>query len=177
MKAKPNRLAVTLCEYFLSGAVVLAEPSLEDARDVLAALQPQILQLVALAPKELENTKPEFQEYYRSDIEPRLRQIGFHIKPSAIHWVDIDPSNNEPELICWTEGLAPSAWGAKEYLFVIKVPANRVFETLDAIEEKITEALRPHREQPAFARSLVGEGWLHNQANNTFANNVPNSFC
>jgi hypothetical protein len=122
MKIKGNWIVATLYGYILSGAVALAEPSLEDARNILATLQPQLLQLIALSPKELENTKSEFQEYYQSDIAPRLRQIGTHIKPSAIHWVDIDPSSEEPELICWTEGLSPSAWGAKEYLFIIKVP-------------------------------------------------------
>jgi hypothetical protein len=53
---------------------------------------------------------------------------------------------------------------------------NRVFDTLDAIEEKLTEALRPYWEQPAYARSLVGDGWLHTQANATLANFIPISF-
>ncbi|MCF7848052.1 MAG: transposase [Kiritimatiellales bacterium] len=53
--------------------------------------------------------------------------------------------------------------------------SERVFETLDAIEEKITEALRPYWEQPVYARSLVGDGWLHTQANATPAKFMPNS--
>lgn len=53
---------------------------------------------------------------------------------------------------------------------------NRVFETLDAIEEKLTEALRPYWEQPLYARSLVGDGWLHTQANATLVNFIPFSF-
>jgi transposase len=53
---------------------------------------------------------------------------------------------------------------------------NRVFDTLEAIEEKITEALRPYWEQPAYARSLVGDGWLYDQANGSFAKFIPNSF-
>ena len=52
---------------------------------------------------------------------------------------------------------------------------NRVFDTLDAIEEKITEALRPYWEQPVYARSLVGDGWLHTQANATPVKFMPNS--
>jgi len=35
---------------------------------------------------------------------------------------------------------------------------TRVFDTLDAIEEKLTEALRPYWEKPIYARSLVGDG-------------------
>lgn len=53
---------------------------------------------------------------------------------------------------------------------------NRVFDCLDGIEEKITEAIRPYWEQPSYARSLVGDGWLYTQANATFANFVPISF-
>jgi hypothetical protein len=53
---------------------------------------------------------------------------------------------------------------------------NRVFDALDAIEEKLTEALRPYWEQPAVARSLVGDGRLHTQANATFGNFIPDSF-
>jgi hypothetical protein len=54
---------------------------------------------------------------------------------------------------------------------------NRVFETLDAIEEKLTEALRPpYWEKPAYARGLVGDDRLHTQANTSFANFIPNNF-
>ena len=123
MQAKRGWLAA-LCGCFLSGAITQAEPSVKDARVALATLQPQLLRLIALSPIELASTKPEFQEYYQSDVEPRLHQIGSHIKPSAIHWLNIDPRDERPELICWTEGLAPTAWGAKEYLFIIKVPAT-----------------------------------------------------
>ena len=53
---------------------------------------------------------------------------------------------------------------------------NRVFGSLDAIEEKITEAIRPYWEEPSYARSLVGDGWLHTQANATSMNIIPISF-
>lgn len=52
---------------------------------------------------------------------------------------------------------------------------NRVFGSLDAIEEKISEALRPYWEQPAYVRSLVGDGWLHDQANAMSVKYVPDS--
>lgn len=53
---------------------------------------------------------------------------------------------------------------------------NRVFDSLDVIEEKITEAIRPYWEKPSSARSLVGDGWLHTQANATLRNFIPVSF-
>lgn len=43
--------------------------------------------------------------------------------------------------------------------------ANRVFPTLEDIEEVITTALRPYWESPQPALSLVGDGWLRAQAN------------
>jgi transposase len=43
--------------------------------------------------------------------------------------------------------------------------ANRVFATLDAIEKTLTESLRPFWEGPDQVRSLVGDGWMHLQAN------------
>ena len=52
---------------------------------------------------------------------------------------------------------------------------KRVFDTLEAIEGKITEALRPYWEQPAYARSLVGDGWLRTQANGSPAKFIPTS--
>jgi len=42
---------------------------------------------------------------------------------------------------------------------------NRAFETLDGIEEKISEALKPYWEDSSYALKLVGEGWMHTQAN------------
>lgn len=44
---------------------------------------------------------------------------------------------------------------------------NRVFETLDAIEEKISEALKPYWEDSSYPLKLVGDGWMHTQANAT----------
>ena len=44
---------------------------------------------------------------------------------------------------------------------------NRVFETLDSIEEKISETLKPYWEDSSYALKLVGDGWMHTQANAT----------
>ena len=45
--------------------------------------------------------------------------------------------------------------------------ANRVFPTLEEIEDRIATALRPYWESPHPALSLVGDGWLRAQANAT----------
>lgn len=42
---------------------------------------------------------------------------------------------------------------------------NRIFETLDSVEEKISEALKPYWEDSSYALNLVGDGWMHTQAN------------
>ena len=92
-----------------------------DAGLILSKLQPQLFRLVAYTPEELNKLSPDFQDYYRTDIAPRLDDIAEHISPSAMHWIDID-GDTLPELICWTEGLAPTGWGAKEHLLIIKAP-------------------------------------------------------
>lgn len=43
--------------------------------------------------------------------------------------------------------------------------ANRGDPVLDDIEKRITKMLRPFWESPAHALRIVGEGWLHLQAN------------
>ena len=96
---------------------------------------------------------------------------GFHHRPGddrlpeRIHLVPLPPYSPELNPI-------ESLWDVvKDQI------CNRVYATLDAIEEHITEALRPYWEEPAYARSLVGDGWLHAQANATSARFMPNSFC
>jgi hypothetical protein len=92
------------------------------ARAVIFAIQPELKKLIAYTPDELKTQKrKEAQEYYQSDVVHRLDNISAYIKSSAMHWVHVD-WEEPPELVFWTEGLAPTAWGAKEYLFVIKVP-------------------------------------------------------
>ncbi|MEE9368194.1 MAG: hypothetical protein V3V05_04940 [Pontiella sp.] len=53
---------------------------------------------------------------------------------------------------------------------------NRGFETFDGIEEKISEALKPYWEDPSYALKLVGDGWLHTQANATRLYFIPECF-
>ena len=45
------------------------------------------------------------------------------------------------------------------------VICNHVFETHDAIEGKVSEALKPYWKDSSYALKLVGDGWMHTQAN------------
>lgn len=90
------------------------------ARKIIGSLQSQLFDYVHYSPKELLKFKEEFQEYYSEDIEKRLENISQYISSDAIHWIDVDMDDKD-ELIFWTEGLAPTAWGAKEYLFIVKL--------------------------------------------------------
>ena len=86
-------------------------------------------------------------------------QAGFHYRPGdprlpkRIHLVPLPPYSPELNPI-------ERLWD----LVKDKI-ANRVFETLEEIEERLSEALRPFWEDPAPARSLVGTGWLYDSAN------------
>lgn len=95
---------------------------------------------------------------------------GFHHRPGDRR---LPPNLHLVQLPAYSPELNPieRLWDvAKDQI------CNRVFDTLDAIEEKLSEALRPYWEQPMYARSLVGDGWLHTQANGTFADFIPISF-
>jgi len=84
---------------------------------------------------------------------------GFHHKPGDgrlpehIHLVPLPAYS--PEL-----SPAEKVWD------IIKDPiANKVFKTLDAIENTLTSALRPFWEDCRRVLGVVGDGWLHAQAN------------
>lgn len=86
-------------------------------------------------------------------------QAGFHHRPgdarlpAHLHLLPLPPYS--PEL-----NPAEKVWD------VIKDSiANRVFGTLDSIERSLTAALRPFWEDPRRVLDLVGDGWLHVQAN------------
>lgn len=51
---------------------------------------------------------------------------------------------------------------------------NRVYKGIEALEDAACVALKPFMESRARVRSLVGDGWLHTQANATFADFLPN---
>lgn len=87
-------------------------------------------------------------------------QAGFHPRPgdaqlpARIHLLPLPPYSPELNPI---EGL----WDQTQ-----DVTCNRHFPSLDALEEALTQALRPFWETPARVLSLVHH-WLHTQANIT----------
>ena len=87
-------------------------------------------------------------------------QAGFHPRPgdatlpARIHLLPLPPYSPELNPV---EGL----WDQTQ-----DVTCNRHFASLDALEETLTQALRPFWETPARALSLIHH-WLHSQANAT----------
>lgn len=88
-------------------------------------------------------------------------QAGFHHAPAdarlpaRIHLVPLPPYS--PEL-----NPVEKLWD------VIKDRvANQAFESLSAIESRLTEALKPYWEERSRVLGLVGLGWLNTQANAT----------
>lgn len=92
----------------------------QEARDAIQSLQSTLFSFLSLNEEEIQKTKEDYQVYYKQVVVPRLRDVAKHVKESAIHWVDIDFDGSQ-ELVFWTEGVAPSAWGAHEYIFVVGV--------------------------------------------------------
>lgn len=73
--------------------------------------------------EELKKRVPAFQQMYKEQIVPRMKELAVHISPAAMQWVDID-WDGEPEFIFWTEGLATPSVGLKEHLYVVKIDTN-----------------------------------------------------
>ena len=86
-------------------------------------------------------------------------QAGFHLKagdprlPPNVQVMPLPPYS--PEL------------NSVEHVgsFIRAATANRVFDSLSAIEEAIEDRLRPLWTQPERVRSLIGDGWLRSQVN------------
>jgi len=86
-------------------------------------------------------------------------QAGFHHPkgderlPEHIHLLPLPP-------------YSPDLNPAEKIWDIIKDSiANKVFPTLDAIETSLTEALRPFWQDAARVLGVVGDGWLHAEAN------------
>jgi transposase len=88
-------------------------------------------------------------------------QAGFHHTdgdlrlPERIHLLPLPPYSPE---------LNPTE---KLWDIIKDQIANRVFETLEEIESVLSKGLRPYWSSTAPVRRLVGDGWLHTQANAT----------
>ena len=86
-------------------------------------------------------------------------QAGFHHRPrderlpERIHLLALPPYSPELNPI-------EKLWDQMKDQIV-----NRVFATLEDIEEALSQVLRPFWESSTPARNLVGTGWLHSSAN------------
>ncbi|MDF7809247.1 transposase [Pontiellaceae bacterium B12219] len=114
-------------------------------------------------PHTLEYTQAHLEQIARHDPEAEHVVIwdgaGFHHKqgdlriPRNIHLVQLPAYSPELNPI-------ERLWD----IMKDKI-CNRIFETLDSVEEKISEALKPYREDSSYALGLAGDGWMHSQAN------------
>ncbi len=119
---------------------------IEKGREIIGQLQNAIYKKVALNAEELDSYSQEFKEYYQTDVLPRLENISKNISDDAIRWVDID-FDQKPELVFWTEGLSPSAWGGKEYLFIVNT------STSTSNQDRPNQD-RPNQNRPAIIESI-----------------------
>ena len=81
--------------------------STKNARLIINTFQKYIYSKIAYSESDLKTMKVEFVEYYNEEVKPRLQNISQNLSSSAIHWVDLD-WDVVPELLFWTEGLAPT---------------------------------------------------------------------
>ncbi len=99
--------------------------SLQKERMIIKKLKPKLIPMLLFTNEELKTTKEDFKDYYNESIKVRIENMEKFISDAAIHWVDadsdsdIDEPGSKKELIFWTEGLAQSYWGGKEFLFII----------------------------------------------------------
>jgi len=93
--------------------------TIEEARELLLQIEDRIRSDISYSFWELvpSKKKQEFINYYRQEVEPRHEHPIDHILDKAIH-------PGERIIVFWTEGISPSAWGGKEWLYVVSIDEN-----------------------------------------------------
>jgi len=95
-------------------------------------------------------------------------QAGFHFCPD-------DARLPQRVKIIQLPAYSPELNPAERLWDVIKdTLCNRVYQGIQALEDAACAALQPFIANTQRVRSLVGDGWLHVQANAMFANFIPN---
>jgi hypothetical protein len=95
-------------------------------------------------------------------------QAGFHFRPG-------DKRLAEQVRIIPLPACSPELNPVERLWDVIRDSlCNRVYKGIEALEDAACIALKPFIENRPRVRSLVGDGWLHTQANAMFANLLPN---
>lgn len=122
---------------------------LEEARKVIAAVQPEVIKTISYTREELDKLNSDFQDEYCMVIAPRIARLSEYIDPRAIHWFYADWDKTE-ELVFWTAGIVPTYWGPKHHIFVIN--------TSDPEHPKIVAS--QELESPAVRDSFFGRIWI-----------------
>jgi transposase len=112
---------------------------------------------------DLENTLSYLRALAASDCDAEHIVVwdgaGFHQRPE-------DPDLPERIHLVQLPAYSPELNPIERLWDVVKDQiCNTVYKTLDEIETAITEALRPYFESLLPARKLVGDGWMHVEAN------------
>tara|TARA_B100000315_G_C14550155_1_gene575356 strand:+ start:156 stop:815 length:660 start_codon:yes stop_codon:yes gene_type:complete len=122
--------------------------SIVEARKIISRFKDKITADISYLDKELKNKKGEFVEYYQSDVVGRNKNPEKHIIDYAIRWNNVDWDDDQ-DIIFWTEGISPSSWGGKEFVYVIIMendnPLRIIGEALDPI---------PSRTQDKYQKSF-----------------------
>ena len=111
--------------------VVIATNNDTEKLPPMPKLPPSIIekiqQDIRYTKSDLSEYKEDFSEYYETDISPRIDNLKDHIKPRS--FVKL----SDKHYALWSEGISPTAWGAKEYLYVLSTATGK-WEVLTSIQ-------------------------------------------
>ena len=90
----------------------------ELAKKLISRFNDAFKETVTIKESDYEKFKQNFVDYYLEEVVPRLDHIADFIASDAHAFIDIDEDGKE-EFIVWSEGLKPSAWGARDFIAVL----------------------------------------------------------
>ena len=96
------------------------DPAAHPLPKLSTAVIDQVHSDLRLSDLDLTEYKEDFSDYYKSDIAPRIENLSNHIGNRSF----IQLSDQHYAL--WTEGVAPSAWGAKEFLYILSTASGKL---------------------------------------------------
>ena len=98
--------------FFILASTYITAGSIGD-EVISEEVKQQIISDISINEKELETYQEDFIDYYLDEIHPRIDNLDGYILSSSINMIEDDL------YVIWTEGIAPSAWGGNEFLYVI----------------------------------------------------------
>jgi len=106
-----------------------------EARAVIASVKNEIISKIDYSSDELKKMNSEFVDYYFASAKPRLNNLEQYINPQAMHFIDID-EDGQKELLFYSEGLSPSAFGPKNFIAIVAKKNNKwILAKLEIVEE------------------------------------------